>query len=186
MRLGSTSREKDMGREMDMGWSNNEMSEKRIKDLMFDPDAFTHISPKAKVAEAVKVLSEKWHSQLPAFVLVVDESENKEEILGMLSPDNVLGHMESSAELVDELPIFWQGQFHEECEVILDSPIVDIMSSVTRVIHESGTLTEAVHLMNLQGINWLPVVADEEVVGILLKEALLKEVFAVAKEEKGV
>ncbi len=167
-----------------MGWSNNEMSEKRIKDLMLDPDAFTHISPQAKVVEAVKVLSEKWHNQLPAFVLVVDEAENKEEILGMLSPDNVLGHMESSAEPVDELPIFWQGQFDEECEIILDSPIVDIMSSVTRVIHESGTLTEAVHLMNLQGINWLPVVADEEVVGILLKEALLKEVFAVAEKEK--
>lgn len=153
------------------------MAEKRIKDLMLPLEAFSHISPQEKVAQAVGILQEKKRKGLPVFLVVVDLVEEKEEILGMLSPDMLLAHMESSREPTEELPIFWQGQFQEECEAVFGHSVVDVMSPVTRVIHETGTLTEAVHLMNLQGINWLPVVAESQVVGIFLKEALMEELF---------
>jgi len=132
------------------------------------------------VAEAVKVLNERHKSRCPSSLLVVDEVEDKEEILGILSIDDILAHMESSTKATEELPIFWQGQFLEECDVILERPGSEIMSPVTHVIHQSGTLMEAVHLMTSHKIDWLPVVEGESVVGILLKEDLFKEIVEAA------
>jgi CBS domain-containing protein len=161
------------------------MPEKRIKDLMLDLGTLERISPHTKLAEAVKVLHEKQQNLCPPFLLVVDEVEHKEEILGMLSMDDVLGHMGSSAEPMEELPIFWQGQFGEECEAVLQRTAGEIMLPVTHVIHETGTLMEAVHLMNSGRVHWLPVVREKGVVGILLKEDLFKEVLAAADPETG-
>ena len=152
------------------------MPEKRIKDLMLDVLALERISPQTKVAEAVKVLNQIQKSRCPSSLLVVDKLENKEEILGILSIDDILAHMESSIKATEELPIFWQGQFLEECEVILKRPGSEIMSPVMYVIHQSGTLMEAVHLMTSHKIDWLPVVEGTSVVGILLKEDLFKEI----------
>jgi CBS domain-containing protein len=157
------------------------MPEKRVRDLMLALETFSQIPPQQKVADAVEILRDKRRNGLPTFLLVVDALENKEEILGMLSPCSLLDHMESSRKPTEELPIFWQGQFQEECEVIFGRPVSEVMSPVTRVIHETGTLTEAVHLMHLHGIDWLPVVAEKDVVGVVLKEALMDEVFS-AKE----
>jgi CBS domain-containing protein len=112
---------------------------------------------------------------------VVDKVEDKEEIVGILSLDDVLNRMESAAQPMEELPIFWQGQFQEECMAVLDRPAREVMSPVSHVIHQSGTLTEAVHLMNSRRLDWLPVVEGDVVVGILLKEALLQEVLTVAR-----
>lgn len=157
---------------------NRPMVEKRVKDLMLSLEAFSQISPRRKVAEAVDLLRENRKKGLPLFLLVVDVLDNKQEILGMLSAHNLIGHMESSREPTEELPIFWQGQFQEECEALFDASVSAVMAPVTRVIHETGTLTEAVHLMNRQGIDWLPAVADQEVVGIVLKTALMDEVLS--------
>lgn len=164
---------------------NAEMPEKRIKDLMLDPASFDRVFLRTKVSEAVRMMDEKRRSRCPSFLLVVNEGENKEEILGMLSMNDVLYHMESSAQSMEELPIFWRGQFQEECEVLLRSTTGEIMSPVTLVIDQNGTLMEAVHLVNSGEIDWLPVVEGEEVVGILLKEDLFREVIAVTESEKG-
>ncbi len=168
-----------------MGQTEKAVPEKRIRDLMIRLDSLLRIPPQTKVMEGVRVLGQKWETRFPPFVLVADEIENKEEILGMLSLDDVLGHMESSSEPVDELPIFWQGQFREECEAVLERPAGEIMSPVTHVIHQKGTLTEAVHLMHSRCVDWIPVVEGEQVVGVLLKEALIGEVVAVAEPLSG-
>ncbi|NVM21904.1 MAG: CBS domain-containing protein [Desulfobacterales bacterium] len=159
------------------------MLEKRIKDLMLDLGTLERISPQTKVSEAVKVLSEKRQTRCPSFLLVVDEAEIEEKILGMLSIDDVLAHMEPSTMSMEELPIFWRGQFREECEAILERSASEIMSPVTHVIHQSGTLMEAVHLMNSSRIDWLPVVEGEDVVGILFREELFNGVVEVVKPE---
>lgn len=161
------------------------MPEKRIQDLMLDLSTLERISPQTRLAEAVKRLDEKRHGLCCPFLLVVDEVDNKEEVLGMISVDDVLGHMEPSTKPMEELPIFWQGQFREECEAILERPTAEIMSPVTRVIHQRGTLMEAVHLMNSVRIDWLPVVEGGEVVGILFKEDLFKEVLAATQPAAG-
>jgi CBS domain-containing protein len=161
------------------------MPEKRIKDLMLDLGTLERISPHTQVAEAVKALHEKQQNLCPPFLLLVDEVENKEEILGTLSMDDVLGHMGSSTEPMDELPIFWQGQFQQECEGVLQRRASEIMSPVTLVIHETGTLMEAVHLMNSGRVHCLPVVREKSVVGIVLKEDLFREVFEAAETETG-
>ena len=152
---------------------------------MIHLDSLHRIPPQTKVREGVKVLSEKWGSRLPLFVLVVDEIEKKEEILGMLSLNDVLRHLESSSGPVDELPIFWQGQFLDECESVLNMSAGEIMSPVALVIKQNCTLTEAVHLMYSRCVDWLPVVEGEQVVGVLLKEALIGEVVAVAEPLSG-
>jgi CBS domain-containing protein len=157
------------------------MREKRIKDLMLDVGTLEHISPETKVAEAVRMLREKWQRLCPAFLLVVDEIHNKEEILGLLSMDDILSHMEPSTESMEELPIFWQGQFREECKAILEKQAGEVMLQVTHVIHQNGTLMEALHLTNSGKVDWLPVVERGEVVGIFLKEDLFKEVVAAAE-----
>lgn len=154
--------------------------EKRIKDLMVGLDDLEQIPSDRKVIEVVDLFGEKPERHWSPFVLVVDSVLGKEEIVGILSLDDVLNHMESSTEPKDELPIFWLGQFREECVAVLNRPAGHVMSPVTHVIHQNGTLTEAVHLMNSKRVNWLPVVEGEAVVGILLKDALLHEVLAVA------
>ena len=154
------------------------MPEKRIKDLLLELGSLQRISPHTKVADAVKMLDEKRQSRSPSFLLVVDEVEKNEEILGMLSVNDIFGHMEPSTESMEELPIFWQGQFREECEAILERTTSEIMSPVTHVIHQSGTLMEAVHLMNSGRIDWLPVVEGEDVVGIIFRENLFSELVA--------
>jgi len=161
------------------------MPEKRIKDLLLELGSLQRISPHTKVADAVKMLDEKRQSRSCSFLLVVDEVEKNEEILGMLSVNDIVGHMEPSTESMEELPIFWQGQFREECEAILERPTGEIMSPVTHVIHQSGTLMEAVHLMNSGRIDWLPVVEGEDVVGILFKENLFSELVAATKPGVG-
>jgi CBS domain-containing protein len=160
--------------------------EKRIKDLMIHLAALRQISPQKKAMEGVKAVAEGSDGLALPFVLVVDNVDGKEEILGILSLDDVLKHMESAAEPMEELPIFWQGQFREECTAVLDKAAGEVMSPVTHVIHQSGTLTEAVHLMNSKCLDWLPVVEGEEVVGILLKEALLQEVLGAARPEPAI
>ncbi|NVM57296.1 MAG: CBS domain-containing protein [Desulfobacterales bacterium] len=159
------------------------MPEKRTKDLMLDLNTLGRLSPQTTVAEAVKILDEKRESKYPSYLLVVDEVENEKEILGMVSIDDILAHMESSTKPMEELPIFWQGQFWDECEAIRETPIGEIMSPVTHVIHQNGTLMEAVHLMNSGRVDWLPVVEGEEVVGILFKDDLFNEVLAAAKHK---
>ena len=156
------------------------MPEKRIKDLMLDVLALERISPQIKVAKAIKLLNEKQKGRCLSSLLIVDEVADEEEILGMLSIDDILAHMESSTKAIEELPIFWHGQFLEECKAILERPGSEIMSPVMHVIHQNGTLMEAVHLMTSHKIDWLPGVEGEAVVGILLKEDLLKEIVSVA------
>jgi predicted transcriptional regulator len=179
--LGISGKNKGHLRQTDMGQTEKAAPEKRIRDLMIRLDTLHRVPPQTKVREGVNVLSEKWGTRLPPFVLVVDEIENKEEILGMLSLNDVLRHLESSSGPVDELPIFWQGQFREECESVLNMSTGEIMSPVALVIKQNCTLTEAVHLMYSKCVDWLPVVEGEQVVGILLQETLLGEVVAVAE-----
>jgi CBS domain-containing protein len=152
------------------------MHEKRIKDLMLDLVALECVPPQIKVAEAIKLLSERQKDRRFSPLLVIDEIADERKILGTLSIDDVLTHMESLTKAIEELPIFWQGQFLEECQAILERPSREIMSPVMYVIHQNGTLMEAVHLMTSHGVDWLPVVEGEAVVGFLFKEALLKEI----------
>jgi len=159
----------------------NTIPSKRIKDLMLDVNSLKRVSPQAEVIEAVKLLDELRQSGRSQFLLVADEAENKEEILGRLSIDDILAQMEPSTMTMEELPIFWQSQFWEECEDILQKPIGSIMSPVKHVIHQSATLIEAVHLMNSGRVDWLPVVERGNVVGILFKEDLFNEVLAAAQ-----
>ena len=147
---------------------------------MLDLSVLKRVSPEAKVVEAVKLLDEQRQGRYPFFLLIVNETGNKEEILGKLSIDDILAQMEPSRKMTEELPIFWQSQFWEECEDILQKPIGSIMSPVKHVIHQSATLIEAVHLMNYGKVDWLPVVERGNVVGILFKEDLFNEVVAAA------
>jgi len=159
----------------------NMIPSKRIKDLMLDISVLKRVSPQAQVVEAVKLLDERRQSGCLPFLLVVDVVGNKEEILGKLSIDDILTQMEPSTMKMEELPIFWQSQFWEECEDILQKTADSIMSPVKHVIHQSATLIEAVHLMNSGGVDWLPVVEMGNVVGILFKEDLFNEVLAAAQ-----
>jgi CBS domain-containing protein len=170
---------KDKGKKS--GENQDVIHKKRIRDLMLDISILERIGPQIKVAEAVKILDERHKRGYPLFLLVVNESGNQEEILGILSIDDILAQMEPSTRSMEELPIFWQGQFWEECEAIMQRPTCEIMSPVTYVIHQSGTLIEAVHLMNSGRIDWLPVVDGGDVVGILFKQDLSKEILAAAK-----
>jgi CBS domain-containing protein len=156
-------------------------TEKRIKDLMIHLGTLKKLSPQKKAMDGVRVLQDQREDPFIPVVLIVDKVDDKEEIVGILSLDDILKRMESATEPMEELPIFWHGQFQEECIAVLDRPAGEVMSPVTHVIHRSGTLTEAVHLMNSKGLDWLPVVEGDVVVGVLLKEALLQEVLAVAR-----
>lgn len=157
--------------------------EKRIRDLMRELGSLEWVSPQTRVSEAVKALNGKQKAGGPLSLLVVGEKKDNREILGMLSANDLLCHIQPFTGSMEELPIFWQGQFQEECQAIMERPAAEIMSPVTHVIHEGGTLMEAVHLMNSEATDWLPVVEGGEVVGILFKHDLFREILEAVQAE---
>lgn len=157
------------------------MLEPRIKDLLRDVESLSWVSPHATVAQAVGALGAQAGRGGPALVLVGDKDKDKGEILGTISPSDILKRIEPPACLDNEIPIFWQGQFLEEAAELLARPAAEVMSPIEHVLNQNCTLMEALHLMNSGQIELAIAVQGEDVAGIIFRRDLFAELAAITQ-----
>ena len=164
------------------GWSFFFMMHERgIRDVMIRLDRLRRVSSQKTVEEAVKKLRIKSSNSGFPFLLVVDKNKNREEILGTFSLENIIASIDLSIDFQEQIPIFWRGQFLEECGDVLKKRVFEVMSPIVHAVPENGTLMEALHLMISNENKILAVLRGKDLVGILVKQNLLDEITRVVK-----
>lgn len=144
-------------------------------------EGLKRVSSQKTVREAVRGLGVKsWDSEFP-FLLVVEKNKNREEILGTLSLANIIASIDLSIDFNEQIPIFWRGQFIEECGAVLEKRVSEVMSPIVHAVHENGTLMEALHLMTSKDSPILAVLSGKDLVGILVKQNIIDEIHRVLK-----
>jgi CBS domain len=157
------------------------MRERGIKDLMLGLDRLTRVSSQKTVGEVLKEFRGKAPDFGTLFLLVVDKKKNREEILGTLSTANIMDSIDLSINLDGQIPIFWRGQFAEECGAVLQKRTFEVMSPIVNAVNENGTLMEALHLMISKDNDTLAVLNGKDVVGILIRRSLREEMSRIVK-----
>ena len=149
--------------------------------MMIRLDRLRRISSQKTVEEAVGILRIKSKNSGFPFLLVVDKNKNREEILGTFSLENIIASIDISIDFQEQIPIFWRGQFLEECNAVLKRRVFEVMSPIVHAVPENGTLMEALHLMIPKDVNILAVLNGKDLVGILVKQNLMDEITRVIK-----
>ena len=151
--------------------------------MMIRLDRLRQVSSQKTVGEAVRNLRFKSTNSGGPFLLVVDKDKNREEILGTFSLSNIMASIDLSINFQEQLPIFWRGQFLEECVAVLKKRVFEVMSPIENAVHENGTLMEALHLMISKDKNFLAVLSGKDLVGILVKQNIMDEITRVVKHQ---
>ena len=149
--------------------------------MMIGLDRLRRVSSQKTVDEAVRRLKSKSTNSGFPFLLVVDKNQNREEILGTFSLANIIASIDLSINFHEQIPIFWRGQFLEECSTVLKRRVFEVMSPIVHAVPENGTLMEALHLMISKNNNTLAVLSGKDLVGILVKQNLMDEITRVIK-----
>ena len=157
------------------------MRERGIRDVMVRLDRLRRVSSQKTVEEAVRKLRLKSAKTGFPFLLVVDKNKNREEILGTFSLENITASIDLSINFQEQIPIFWRGQFLEECSAVLKRRVFQVMSPIVHAVPENGTLMEALHLMILKENPILAVLSGKDLVGILVKQNLMDEITRVVR-----
>lgn len=144
--------------------------------MMIRLDRLRRVSSQKTVGEAVRDLRGKSSDSGFPFLLVVQKNKNREEILGTLSLANIMVSIDLSINFNEQIPIFWRGQFLEECGAVLKKRVSEVMSPIIHAVHENGTLMEAIHLMISKDNHILAVLSGKDLVGILVKQTLIEEI----------
>jgi CBS domain-containing protein len=157
------------------------MRERGIRDVMVRLDRLRRVSSQETVEEAVRKLRIKSTNTGFPFLLVVDKNKNREEILGTFSLENIIASIDLSINFQEQIPIFWRGQFFEECRAVLKRRVFEVMSPIVHAVPENGTLMEALHLMISKDNPILAVLSGKDLVGILVKQNLKDEITRVVR-----
>ena len=144
-------------------------------------DKLRRVSSQKSVGEAFRDLRVRSADSVFPFLLVVEKNKNREEILGTLSLSNIMAAIDLSIDFQEQLPIFWRGQFLEECGAVLKRGVFEVMSPIEHAVHESGTLMEALHLMISKESQVLAVLNGKDLVGMLIRQNLMEEIHRVVK-----
>jgi hypothetical protein len=155
--------------------------ERGIKDVMIRLDKLRRVSSQKSVEQAVKTLRVRSTDSEFPFLLVVKKNKNREEILGTLSLANIMAAIDHSINFQEQLPIFWRGQFLEECGAVLKRLVIEVMSPIVHAVHENGTLMEALHLMISKDTQILAVLNGKDLVGMMIRQNLMEEITRVVK-----
>jgi CBS-domain-containing membrane protein len=155
--------------------------ERGIKDVMIRLDKLRRVSSQKSVGQAVRDLRIRSTDTEFPFLLVVEKSKNREEILGTLSLANIMAAIDHSINFQEQLPIFWRGQFLEECGAVLKRRVLEAMSPIVHAVQEKGTLMEALHLMISKDTQILAVLNGKNLVGMLIRQNLMDEFTRVVK-----
>ena len=148
----------------------------KVKDIM-SKDVKT-ITPDTSVEEAAKILSEMEISGLP----VVEEGK----LLGIVSESDLIVkdkklHFPDYINVIGGI-IYLESykKFREEFKKFIAVEVKDLMTENVITISPDKTVEDAATLMSEKDVNRLPVLEDDELVGIVTRADIVKDL---AREE---
>jgi len=157
-------------------------TEKLAKDLMHSLDHYPNISADAPILEALKQIMGAMDKKKPLLLVVVgkaDGDNNSHEVIkGFITHSDLVFGLASHFLKGSQTsgPIFWEGQFEMECLAGIDHKVEDIMSPIKSFVHDSEMIMESIFLLNKHHADFLPVVRQDSIVGILHLVDILKEI----------
>lgn len=150
--------------------------ERRVHDLMHPIEHYGQVREDERLQDAIRGLQNPPCIQGPVCLLVVGETPSGDSVItGFLTPANLVfgmaEHFLKGAETIG--PIFWEGQLEEECRRAMRKPIREVMTPIRASIRDDEMLMEAIFLLNRHQVDFLPVVREQEVLGLIhLKDIL--------------
>jgi len=153
--------------------------ERLVRDLMHPIERYAQVREDQRLQEAIEGLRQSACIEGPVCLLVVGETPSGDAVItGFLTPANLVfgmaEHFLKGAEAIG--PIFWEGQLEEECRRALRKPIREIMTPIRASIRDDEMLMEAIFLLNRYQVDFLPVVRDQEVMGLIHLKDLLRAI----------
>ncbi len=167
---------------LEQGIENESLRERTISELMVSPSLYPRLSADESVADAVKALRKAFYRSVP-----VPEESGPGEVRSALvydKDDNFLGIIRFHNLLRPLLPpyigdspyaTFFTGMFLAQCKILGNRTIEELVSEQITIDIEAP-LMEAVHLLVEHHLINLPVMRDDELVGILRGRDIILEV----------
>jgi predicted transcriptional regulator len=146
--------------------------EKRIKDVMHPVGDFPRVGGRARLREAIRLLKERAADLL----LVSEDGEAGAEIVGFLTPRQIVRGLEPQFFQQEEAPVLWSGLFNELCERGLEKEVCEVMAPLEGTVHKNSSLIKALYLMDSLGTRRLAVSDGQEIVGIVCLADIYREV----------
>ncbi len=167
------------------------MREKTVREVMIPLNRYASVNPNDSIGKAVEVLLSSYrksgsHSRT---VLVVDG----DKLVGLLTMRNLLEALDPALGYEGYIEEnFWidamspaveafalAERFTDQCRKNCHKKVKDIMRSVELVtVNQNANLINAIHLLVKNGINSLPVMNGEQVVGIIRTVDIVEEIHA--------
>ncbi len=165
---------------LERGAEHEPLRERTISELMVSPSLYPRLSADESVADAVRALREAFYESIP-------EGSGPGEVRSALiygKDDRFLGIIRFHDLLRPLLPpyvgdspyaTFFTGMFLAQCKVLGNRTIEELVSEQVTVDVEAP-LMEAVHLLVEHHLINLPVMRDNELVGVLRGRDIILEV----------
>ena len=157
------------------------MTEQRVGDLIKELKEPSWILSGSLVIEAIGRMCGQLDKGETPLLLVVRQNKDHREVLGALTLDRLLTKLEPPT-LTDEreLPIFWQGQLTEQARELFNQEVDLVMEELKHALTYNSTLMEALHLMNSRNTGILVVVDEEQMLGLLTRQHLTRQILSLA------
>lgn len=156
-------------------------SEKLVKDFMRPLERCYSVKEEDTVQEALRLMDRARKEVGRLCLIVVGEGSSEKEIIkGFVTPrELVFGLATRFLKGAEKSgPIFWEGQFEAECRDGVNKRVREIMSPIMAYVRDSEMLMEAVFLLHKYQQDFLLAInKEEEVVGIIDLDEILKEIF---------
>ncbi|MDO9225248.1 MAG: CBS domain-containing protein [Pseudomonadota bacterium] len=155
------------------------MSAESVRDILVPIANFPHVAVDASIRDAFAVLHEKhrtagWRIR---HLLVFDA---RRTLVGLLSIRDLLRSLmpeylraTSARHVAEPLPddaslsILWQDTFAAQCRLAGETRVENYMSPVLNTVKADDPLTRAAYLMVMHGIDMLPVLEGDRVIGVV-------------------
>ncbi|MBC2693832.1 MAG: CBS domain-containing protein [Desulfobacteraceae bacterium] len=154
-------------------------SEKTVKNYMRSLDQYCYIDEDENIQKALVAMNNIRKEGKDQCLVVLGAGPLEMEIIkGFVTPSElVFGLLSHFLKGVQRSgPIFWEGQLETECLEGVNKRVGEIMLSIKAYVRENEMLMEAVFLLNKYKMDFLPVVRNDEVVGIIHLDDILKEI----------
>jgi CBS domain-containing protein len=156
---------------------NAALEDKRVKDVMHPVGEFPRVGRKARLRDAIRVLKESGYPAVDVLLVCADGGETPGgEIVGFLTPRQIVRGLEPEFFQHEEAPVLWSGLFKELCEQGLEKEVWEVMAPLGGTVHKNTSLIKALYLMDSTGSRRLAVSDGEEIVGILCLSDIYREV----------
>lgn len=154
------------------------MFKRQIQDILVPLRTYPHIRDNATLRDAFVLLNDcELCDKRYRHLLVLNEQEQLVGLLGLrdilhgLFPDYLrsekLGHFEGTPPDFPALTLIWQETCATQCKEAAVKPVKEFMAAVPDSVKLTDPITRAAYLMVIRASDVLPVVDDQQVVGVV-------------------